>query len=496
MTARTSLRLAPLLAAATLVAGCAMSNISAMAPGDLGVTPGGAQDIGVARAIIEQGGIPDQVHFRAEGLFSEHDLPMSGSPCDALLCPQAAASPIDPIDGSGPMMLVQVGFGTNVTSDTFERLPLNLALVVDISGSMSGGKLDAVQDALTVLSAELDAADRVALIAFDDVTELRLASRMMDGAGRSALNAAIGGLQTDGGTNIEAGLQMGYGQVSPQAGVDGVSDRVMLFTDAQPNVGATDLDSFLGMVRYYSATGIGISVFGVGLDLGAELAQEVSQTRGGNYFYLADDDAIAQVFDEEFDYIVTPLAYDLEVTVAASAGLEFAGAWGAPLDEPGPEVEFGASTLFLSARDGGIGVALAGVDGVPLPDEEVALATFSLSYQPVGADEPVLGELDVAWGGGSVIDEVETDADAVGVYKMAVLLDEYLALTAAAEFCDELVTVDEAMTRIEDATDRIDAVAIHLLDADLSEEAALLTLLAQNVSQGGQCWTDDSYQEW
>lgn len=481
--------LSPLLLVA-LVAGCAAPP---RAGADLGVTAGGAQDIGVARLIIQQGGIPDQAHFRAEGLLSEHDLPLTGAPCSELLCPQATAMPVDLVDGAGPRMLVQLGFGTGLAADAFERLPQNLALVVDISGSMSDGKLESVQEALHTLAEQLDQGDQVTLVAFDNLTELRMPRRVMDAPGRAALRTAVDNLAPRGGTDIEAGLLVGYSQVAPHAGADDVGDRVMLFTDAQPNVGATGLDSFLGMARYYGAAGIGISVFGVGLDLGAELAQEVAAVRGGNYFYLADNDAIAQVFDEEFDYIVTPLAYDLEVTVDAAEGLRFAEAFGAPLDQPGPKVEFGASTLFLSARAGGMGVTIEAESG-ELPTEGPAeLATFALDYLETGATSVTSGSLTVTWLGGAEIAGQQTAADALGVYKMAVLLDEYLSLVAAADYCDGGLTAQEAIARISEAATRIEVVASHLVDPALEAEVALMNQLADNVALEGTCWTDDPY---
>ena len=244
----------------------------------LGVTPGGSQDIEYARELIEQGQIPTQTMFTAEGLFSQHDLPFTaGESCEQLLCPRATVSTIDPVDESGDELLVQLGFATGLDAESFERQPLNLSVAVDISGSMADGKLESLKDALRVMTEQLNSGDRVSLIAFDDKADRRLKPTVMDASGRAKLLDRIDALQTRGGTNIEAGLELAYDQVSPEAGAAGVEDRVMLMTDAQPNVGATGLDSFMGMARFYAESDIGISVFGVGLDLGAELAQGISE---------------------------------------------------------------------------------------------------------------------------------------------------------------------------------------------------------------------------
>src|SRR5262245_47999639 len=96
-----------LLLALLPLTGCESSGAFAGAA-DLGVSPGGSEDNAYAREIIENGGIPRREHFSAEGIFSEHDLPLSGGEeCAEILCPVAAATPFSPIDGSGPQALVQ-----------------------------------------------------------------------------------------------------------------------------------------------------------------------------------------------------------------------------------------------------------------------------------------------------------------------------------------------------------------------------------------------------
>jgi len=212
--------------------------------------------------------------------------------------------------------------------------------------------------------------------------------------------------------------------------------------------------------------------------------------RGGNYFFLADSAAIETVFDDEFDYIVNPLAYDFEVELEAASGLEFDTAYGAPLDQPGPGIDFGASSLFLSSRGGGIGITLRSASLDELPAEGPReLGTFGVSYLPVGADEPVETELTVFWSGGAVIAEQQTAADALGVYKMAALLDEYLALLAAARYCQGAVDQAQALADIAAAGARLQEVATHLGDAPLAAEADLLDGLATAVLGGtANCW--------
>jgi Ca-activated chloride channel family protein len=475
-----------LLSLLTLASLTGCSDMAMSSAGDMGVTQGGSQDIKIAREIIEEGGIPGHSYFSSEGLFSEHDLPLSGEDCDEILCPRSAAAVYTPVDEPSERLLVQLGFGTAITADTFQRLPLNLSLAVDISGSMGTDKMEAVQDALAVMVEQLDGGDRLSIVAFDDRAELRLDPMMMDEAGREAAKKVIRGLDSRGSTNIEAGLALAFDQVAPLAGQAGVGDRVMLFTDAQPNVGGTSIGSFEGMVTWYAAAGIGTSVFGVGLDLGADLADAISRTRGANYFYLADEETIRAVFDDEFDYMVTPLAYDLEVAVAAVDGLRFERGYGAPVEGATSTIEFGTSTLFLSSKSGGMGAELVAGEERSLVDLEGPLGEMDLTFETVDG-RIVEKSLTLSFDGGTAYESDSTAADDLGVYKMAVLVAEYHALQAGADFCEGSIDMSEASARIHEAARRLEVVSADLQDAPLAEEAALMGRLAENLA-GGRCW--------
>lgn len=465
------------------------SNVGAT--GDLGVTAGGSQDIGYAREIIEAGGVPMSGAFTAEGLFSEHDLPVDGPDCDQVLCPRAASARIDPIDQSDETMLIQVGFGTVIDAESFVRPDLDLALVVDVSCSMDeGDKMDAVHVALRSLADQLGPADFASLVAFDDQAELRLERQRMNDAGVAGLIAAIDGLRPRGSTDIEAGMDLGYDQIGSAEGEEG--RRLMLFTDAQPNTGLTGMDSFLGMARAHAEEGIGLSAFGVGLDFGAELSAAIAEVRGGNAFYLADREAIETVFDTEFDYLVSPLAYDLAIGVAPAAGMSLAAGYGMPVDADKNDVALGASTLFLSSKSGGMGLTLQGeVDGSSRGGG--ALAEIDLSFETLDG-EVVSQRLPVVWRDGQAFVGGEAEADDLGVFKMAGLLDEYKALEGGASFCSGDIGNGAAIALADEAARRLweQAPVVARVDrsggAALRSEAALMEQLAENLVEGsGAC---------
>lgn len=212
------------------------------ATGSLGATVGGAQDIGYARQLIESGHVPAFIDFSPEGLYSEHDIPTPSSDCDAKLCLSLGYGLAPTADNGSNALFVQLGLGSNIRPEEFRRTPLQLALVIDKSGSMQGASMDAVKQALRSLLDRLGPDDELMLVEFNTRADLLLkATHVTD---RTPILAAIDALRADGGTDIEAGLRLGFGQIDSLPARAGTSKRLMLFTDAMPNAGRTDSASF------------------------------------------------------------------------------------------------------------------------------------------------------------------------------------------------------------------------------------------------------------
>jgi len=461
---------------------------------EMGVTQGGVQDMNHARDIIAGGYIPLEGSFTSEGLFSEHDLPIEGVACDQILCPRAAASTIRTTDGAEEGILIQLGFGTSISAESFSRRDINMAVVVDVSGSMSGTKMTQTKAALREIVDQLTEADIVALVAFDNTAKTLLSPRHMDREGRESLRGAIARLQPDGGTNMESGIERGIAIVRENLGGRGVEDRVLMLTDAQPNVASTQPQTFVGMATAASMDNIGLTLVGVGMDLGVQVLTAISEVRGGNAVVISNSGEIEESLIEDFDMMVTPLAYDLEVTVTPSQDLEFSAGYGIAIPGPAASLEFGASTLFLSRRDGGMGAVLRPMDGEGARDEMVhvergELASFDIRYEKAETGELVAQTLDVNWEGGDAHQAgpgLDPHADDLGVFKMALLIDEVHALDAGAAFCAGRIERSEATRIVRGVAEKLDMAAPEDGEDKVSflEEVALLDRLAENIEGG------------
>lgn len=235
----------------------------------LGATSGGSQDIAEARSVIESGGVPDPDGFTVEGFLSEHDIPMAPPENAGEFYAASAVAWRVPFDSAAPVADVLIGLGTTIELDSFERLPLNLAVVIDRSGSMkqaaSAGdyrsKFDAVRQAMRGLLAQLDGGELLTVVTFNNEAHVALDATVPTDA--DSILRMLDDLEPDGATNIMAALQLAFERVAAAAG-DARDNRVILFTDAQPNVGCTGSSEFLPVLRRYASLGIGFTLMGVG----------------------------------------------------------------------------------------------------------------------------------------------------------------------------------------------------------------------------------------
>jgi Ca-activated chloride channel family protein len=323
-----------------------------------------------------------------EGLLSEHDIPLEGEPTGkGELYGSASVAWTRRYGRKQPEALVQIGFGLDMKIGEFHRKPLNLAVVVDVSGSMRHGrKMESTKQALLKLVDQLGAKDRMALISFNNRAEVLLESTAV--TDKEKIRGVIKGLRANGGTCIEAGMDAGYRQVAAHLGEAEKSARVFLLTDARPNIGVTRPDGFQPMMEGAAALGIGVTAFGVGIDFGQHLAYSIFQVRGANYFYLENAEKISKVFDDEFDFMVTPVAYDIKVELTPAKGAAVADVLGVPdFEKESGTASMSIPSLFLSKRQGGGTTMVAVSMKAPQASEGKKIGDIELGFVTVAGEK-------------------------------------------------------------------------------------------------------------
>lgn len=424
-------------------------------PGTYGATPGGAQDIGYARALIKAGSIPPADAITVEGLLSEHDLPIMGEPCEDLMCVRPVAARAPDLATGEDEMWVHLGMTSGLRHD-FERPPLDIVVLVDKSSSMDID-MEETNDAVLDILSQLEPQDRFAVVTFDDTAKTLIEATTVAELNRAEATSEIQDIRAAGGANMLSGLRHAYGVAGEMGRSDERLSRVILLSCGYPTVG--DADSFTTVVTQGADNGIGLTFLGILLHFDYALAQRLSTIRGGNYFYLEELKDVSTFFESDFDFIVTPLAYDLRLKLGVGENWELDRLYGLPGERGASEAGFDVSTAFLSRGGGGI-VARLRPKTTLAPD---GVASVSLAYKP----EAALG-----WGS-DVEREVAVSSSAdvpdFGVRKSVALVNMAEQMRRAIEDHDVLPLVE--LHRY------LDGEATALEDESLRAEVALVEQL-------------------
>lgn len=199
-----------------------------------------------------------------------------------------------------------------------ERTPLNIALVIDRSGSMDGDKFKFTKDAAKFVIDNLNAKDRVSIVTYESEVQVVAESQLL--SNKQHLKNLIDKLETGGSTNLSGGMFEGYTQVEKYKSNDFVN-RVLLMSDGLANHGISDSATLVQAVAAkLEATGIGLSTFGVGADFNENLMQSLAEY-GGNYYFIGSPDEIPNIFAKELNGLLLVAAQNLSLSIDLPEGV-------------------------------------------------------------------------------------------------------------------------------------------------------------------------------
>lgn len=370
------------------LAACGASGDSAPGGGSGGggVSFGGAQDIGEFRQILTNGQIPGPDTLDANGFFNEHFNAQPAASCGGTLCISPGLSVGRDWLTNQQQATLQLAVTTPVDPSTYQRLPLDLVVVVDHSGSMaSDQRLDKVKTGLHTMVEHLQPDDRVALLSFDDVVTIDQPFT----SDRIALDRAITALEPRGGTNIYDGLEAGFQQLGDVPDRER-QNRVIFLSDGLATVGNTSQAAIMEMSTGWIERGIGLTTIGVGDDFDVDLMRGLAERGAGNFYFLENPTAASEVFTEELDYFVSPLALDVQITAASGAGWTMGEQVGSRLwqTDSSNAGSMAIPAVFLASRtsqgpDTGRrgGGSMIFIHLTPTGETSSKIATITLSYR-------------------------------------------------------------------------------------------------------------------
>ncbi len=305
----------------------------------LGYSVGGAKDIENFRENIENGYFPISTDVTYNGIFYDYmfdtgmlDENRTGD--EPLFFPSySTAISKDPVSSKNEYYLT-VGLNSNIKED-FQRKKLNLLVLLDISGSMgssfssyyydnpfaNGGisesKMKLANKAVCTLIDQLKPDDCFGLVTFDSEAKTLQTIKQVSDLNLSNLKNNIMEITDRGGTNFSAGYIEATAAFKnfQNANKDEYENRIIIITDAMPNYGETGSNSLLKMVDNNATSGIYTTFIGVGVDFNTKLIEEITDVKGANYYSVHNNEEFQKRMGEEFEFMVTPLVFDLSLDV-------------------------------------------------------------------------------------------------------------------------------------------------------------------------------------
>lgn len=403
--------------------------------GDFDAWVEGDQELNFFRSQLLAGTVPQPSTITAEAILQRYPLPIGTTlGCSGKLCLSGAVAEGNLL--TRPDLLHVAGFSLfqNIKAEEWERVPLNLVAVVDVSGPQKGDAQRLVRDALRLVIGQLRRGDQFSIVVRG--TQARVHFRPVKVAlfNKGQMHRAAKSLElVTGGANdvLRAGHELAK---STAAAFEGAT-RMLLLTDHQPDLRAAGEKSFRVTLDEAAASGIGLTVVGLGVKFSTDMTARVGSTRGCAIRSFSNPDDLKRVIGESFDELVAQVAQDVEIVVTPRRGLRIEGVYGLPRyllswDGSGRGMRFQLGALFRSPRAKTFYVTLASEYGdldqpeTPPPADGPVLRV-RYSFRPVLPGDT----------GGA---EMRLDVPTVpllaspGLKRGAALLSEYLALRAAA----------------------------------------------------------------
>ncbi len=341
----------------------------------VGFSAGGAKDINNFRDNIENGYLPIPTDLQHEGLFYDYYFDTGQTrDCDDLFCPSySTAVSEDPLSGETDRYMT---VGLNSGLEEVERKKLNTVVVLDISGSMGSSfdeyyydrfgnrqevenytgemKMEVATDVVASMTEHLNDDDRFGMVVFNGDAAVAKPVNEVGETDMEAIRGHIRELQAGGGTRMSAGMGEATGMLRNYTDADQseYENRMVFMTDAMPNLGDTDDDSLLGKMEENAEDSIHTTFVGMGVDFNTEIVEEITSVRGANYFSVHSAEQFEDRMDKNFEYMVTPLVYNLELEVDAE-GYDIEKVYGSTAAEEATGEIMKVNTLFPSPKKDG-----------------------------------------------------------------------------------------------------------------------------------------------
>jgi Ca-activated chloride channel family protein len=243
--------------------------------------------------------------------------------------------------GSVRYMLAEI---TCNTQEGGEPQPLNLAFVIDASGSMAGSSIKAAKNAATRLVDQLKDRDHLSIVAFDSNARIVAKTMKCDSAGRKELKRLIKPISDGSATDLSGGWLLGAECVAGFEGSNLTQNHVILLSDGHANHGIVDPGQLGLHARELAARGVMSSAVGIGDGYSPIQLNAISDNGGGRTHDAERPHEIAEVVGGELTELRGIVLENIRLSVwgPESTELEVLSAFSTVDSYDGSEIRLGS----------------------------------------------------------------------------------------------------------------------------------------------------------
>jgi Ca-activated chloride channel family protein len=270
------------------------------------------------------------------------------APVEAPQAPQGpwvgAAADSDVLLARGGDAFVGVWVDVPASARARVRAPVDLALVIDTSGSMEGAKIQAARASARLLVDRLADGDVLSVDTFSDHARTLVAPVRLTPETRARVHSVLAELGTGGSTNMFEGLELAEMHVA-QAPADHPVRRIVMISDGQANVGPSSPNALGDLAQRTLSFGAQVTSLGVGLDYDERTLDAIAERTSGRLFHVGDPREMQATLEHEVDMLGSTVADQASIEVVPAPGVVLAAVEGARVEA----AENGAIRIPLGA---------------------------------------------------------------------------------------------------------------------------------------------------
>jgi Ca-activated chloride channel homolog len=255
------------------------------------------------------------------------------------------------------------------------RTPVNVALVIDRSGSMQGTRIAQAREAAILAVNRLLPTDIASVVIFDQAVDVLVPAQPVSDP--THFTDLIRQIAVRGSTAIHAGVLQGAAEVTKFREPRRLN-RVVLLSDGQANVGPVRPEEFALLGRALLTQGISVSTIGLGLGYNEDLMLQLARASDGNHAFAREPTDLVQIFNKEFDDVLGSCAQTVSIDIDLAPGVRAVRALSRDGLIEGQRAQFALNQVYAAT-------------------EHYVLLEVEIDKAPPSPDEQDLGSVKVAY---------------------------------------------------------------------------------------------------